>query len=1079
MSATHHEIHFEDHIVEQLAASGWLVGDHKLYDRERALYPEDVIGWISDTHPQALERLTNMHGQNTESVILERLTKVLGSNEGGTIKVLRKGFSIAGAGNINMSQALPEDARNETVSQHYAANRLRVVRQVRYSLDNENAIDLVLFINGIPVATLELKTDFTQSVEAAKEQYRNDRKPKSSRNGRVEPLLAFKRGAVVHFAMSDSEVYMTTKLAAESTFFLPFNKGHDEGAGNPPSANGEYPVAYMWHEILQKDAWLRIFHRFVLYTKKEEENSRGEIYFKESIIFPRFHQLRAVNKLANAVKAEGVGHQYLIQHSAGSGKTNTISWLSHELIRLRHESGQTFFDSVVVVTDRTVLDAQLQEAIAQIDHQRGVVKAIDREKSSLPKSQQLAQALLSGTPIIVVTLQTFPHAMEAILTEQSLQNKRFAVIMDEAHNSQTGSSASKLRQALAMDSKDDMAEMSPDDILEKLQSVRGMPKNVSHFAFTATPKHTTLSLFGRLKDPSLPPSQENPPIPFDSYTMQQAIEEEFILDVLQNYTSYKAAFKLGEAFVNEDNTRVDEKYARRALARWLSLHPTNVVQKVELIIEHFHANVAHLLNGQAKAMVVTSSRAAAVKYKLALDKYVQKKEYKGIRALVAFSGEVLGSAINDPDANQTAEALKDYLLKFEADAKFTEDNMNATGGRDLRKAFDTPEYQVMLVANKFQTGFDQPKLVAMYLDKAVSGVEAVQTLSRLNRTYPGKDKTFVLDFANDANEIIAAFKTYYKEAKVSDIQKPDIVYDMKERLDDMQIYDAEEVRQFGIAITEDNVTHQRLFALTQNATDRFNGRMKMLNDAIEVCEREYLVAKRQDDTEGAKRADARRSEHTKSRDALLVFSEGLGKFVRAYEYVAQLVDFGDAQLEAFASYAKLLKKRLKGVSPEQVDLSGLTMTHYKIVDKGTITGGLKGGDEPELSPIKGTGGRDPKDRLRAFLKELIAKLNDAFGKEITDQDKVAFAVHISEKLRGNETVMAQVMNNPLDQAMRADLPSATVSAIVDALGSHQSMATRLLSDEHTRKLFTEVIYQMLKSDEATNLLVEARSNSNA
>ncbi|HQR96941.1 MAG TPA: DEAD/DEAH box helicase family protein, partial [Thiotrichales bacterium] len=346
--------------------------------------------------------------------------------------------------------------------------------------------------------------------------------------------------------------------------------------------------------------------------------------------------------LANAVKAEGVGHQYLIQHSAGSGKTNTISWLSHELIRLRHESGQTFFDSVVVVTDRTVLDAQLQEAIAQIDHQRGVVKAIDREKSSLPKSQQLAQALLSGTPIIVVTLQTFPHAMEAILTEQSLQNKRFAVIMDEAHNSQTGSSASKLRQALAMDSKDDMAEMSPDDILEKLQSVRGMPKNVSHFAFTATPKHTTLSLFGRLKDPSLPPSQENPPIPFDSYTMQQAIEEEFILDVLQNYTSYKAEFKLGEAFVNEDNTRVDEKYARRALARWLSLHPTNVVQKVELIIEHFHANVAHLLNGQAKAMVVTSSRAAAVKYKLALDKYVQKKEYKGIRALVAFSGEVLG-----------------------------------------------------------------------------------------------------------------------------------------------------------------------------------------------------------------------------------------------------------------------------------------------------------------------------------------------------------------------------------------------------------------------------------------------------
>lgn len=1057
----HHEINFEEFMVEQLAKNGWLEGDHARYDRQHALYPEDVIGWIQDSQPEAWEKLSRIHKDNAEKVVLERLAASLGSKSGGTVKVLRRGFGVAGGGTIQMSQPMPEDARNETVMKRYAANRLRIVRQVRYSLDNENAIDLVAFINGIPVATFELKTDFTQSVEAARDQYRTDRNPKSARTGRMEPLLSFRRGAVVHFAMSDSEVWMTTKLAGESTHFLPFNKGNNGAAGNPPAE--PYPVAYMWEEVMQPDNWLRIFHRFVFVEKKEDESAQGTLYFKETQIFPRYHQWEAVTKMIDAVRQEGVGHQYLNQHSAGSGKTNTIAWTAHELIRLRHDDGEPYFNSVIVVTDRTVLDAQLQEAIGQIEHQHGVVKAVDRESSSLPKSQQLAQALLEGTPIIVVTLQTFPFAMEAILTEQSLRDRRFAVIIDEAHNSQTGSVASKLRQVLALDASVDLATMTPDEILEKLQSVRGLPKNVSHFAFTATPKHSTLMLFGRPKDPGQPASKENPPVPFHTYTMQQAIEEGFILDVLQNYTSYKTAFRLGQEFTSD--RRVDTKYAARALARWLTLHPTNVAQKVELIVEHFRANVAHLLGGQAKAMVVTSSRAAAVKYKIAFDRYVERQGYRGIRSLVAFSGKILGKDIND-----------NIDFSYPADEAFTEENMNpGARGRDLRKVFDSPEYQVMLVANKFQTGFDQPKLVAMYLDKKISGVEAVQTLSRLNRTHPGKDTTYIIDFVNDPEEILAAFRRYYRDARISDIQNPHIVYDMKERLDEMRIYEDEEIRQFGIAITEPNPRHAKLYSLTQPATDRFNGRMKMLNEAIELCEREYQAARRRGDDDGAKRADARRAEHTKARDELLIFKEGLSKFVRAYEYCAQLVEFGDAELEAFAAFAKLLRKRLKGATPEEVDLGGLRMTHYKLLYQGETHGELEVREGDELRPSKGKGGREPRDRERAYLKELIERLNEAFGQEVTDQDKVAFAIHISEKLRENEKVMDQVRNNPMEQAMKADLPSAATKAIVEAMGSHQNMAKRLLGDEVTRNLFLTVIYEMLTKDVAGELIEQVRA----
>jgi type I restriction enzyme R subunit len=1065
MSKIHHECELERHIVEQLAAAGWLVGDSAAYDRARALYPEDVLGWLQASQPEAWAKLLRLNGSSAEAAgtaLLDRLVKTLEAAEGGTLAVLRRGFALAGAGQLAMSQAQPEDARNDTVTRRYAANRLRVVPQLVYSLDTADRIDLVFFINGLPVATVELKTDFTQSVEAAVEQYRRDRPVRAVKSSRPEPLLAFRRGAVVHFAMSDSNIRMSTRLAGEATFFLPFNRGNDGAAGNPPGEGGSYPVAYLWQQVLQRDAWLRVFHRFVLLERKEVQDANGRTSFKEALIFPRFHQWEGVTKLVNAVRAEGVGQPYLVQHSAGSGKTNTISWTAHELIRIRRPDGEPYFHSVIVVTDRTVLDKQLQDAIAQIEHQKGVVKAIDREDTGAPKSQQLAQALLDGTPIVICTLQTFPFAQKAILSERSLRERRFAVVIDEAHSSTSGSTADDLRYVLTGQSETEWEQLSTEERLSVWQSSRQRPGNASYFAFTATPKHSTLSLFGRPRDAALPVSDTNPPVAFHSYTMQQAIEEGFILDVLRNYTSYSVAFRIGSRFEQGEDKRVDTQAARRKLAKWLALHPTNISQKVELVVEHFRDNVAHLLNRQAKAMVVTGSRAAAVKYHLALQRYSAQRGYDDVFPMVAFSGDVPNKEVADD--------------QHTAEHEFNETNLNpALRGRDMRRAFDTPDYQVMIVANKFQTGFDQPKLVAMYLDKKVSGVEAVQTLSRLNRVFPGKDRTYVIDFANEPREVEAAFKTFYRDAVVSGVQDANVVYDLKASLDARMVYEPEEVGRFAQAIVDDSVTHQKLYSLTQAPTDRFNGRLKELTDAIGHWEAAWRNAQEAGDDVGMHRADALRSELTKQRDELIVFREGLGKFVRLYEYVAQLVDFGDPLLEGYASFVRLLHKRLHGTPAEQVDLRDLTLTHYRIKREGSLVGIQPGGRQSALDPITDNGLREARDREQVYLSELIDKLNQAFGQDVSDQDQVALAVHVSEKLRGNAIVMAQVRNNPREQAMKANLPSAAVQAIVGAMGSHEQLSTRLLSDEEARKLFLDVVYDLLVGERAASLIHATRA----
>lgn len=562
----HREKYFEEYVVKQLAARGWKVGDTSGYDQNHVLYPEDLVGWVKATQPKKWEKLEAGNGDNAPATLMDRLAQAL--EREGTVNVLRKGIKVAGAGEIALSEGLPEDERDPSAWERYNANILRVVPQLKYRPGSTLAIDLVFFINGLAVATVEIKTDFTQSAEAAVEQYKNDRLPKDKTTGRVEPLLTFQRGAVVHFAMSDSDIQMCTKLDGKNSYFLPFNQGRDGSngvwTGNPIRADGEYPVAFFWEQVCQRDNWLRIFHSFVYTERKDVVDLAGNHSRKETQIFPRFHQWDAVTKMIADAKANGPGMTYLCEHSAGSGKTSTIAWTAHDLIRLRTDAGVPYFHSVIVVTDRTVLDKQLQDAVQQIDHQDDLIAAIGDRDTGRSKSAELAEAMERGTPIIVVTLQTFPYAMEQVLTNGKLKDRSFAVIIDEAHTSQTGSAASKLQATLALRDAKEMEGLTVEELLEKIQSSRVRPKNVSYFAFTATPKHATLTLFGRLADPAKPPSKENKPQSFHKYPMRQAIDEGFILDVMKGYLPYKTAFNLAEPI--KDGKRVSQKAAKRALA---------------------------------------------------------------------------------------------------------------------------------------------------------------------------------------------------------------------------------------------------------------------------------------------------------------------------------------------------------------------------------------------------------------------------------------------------------------------------------------------------------------------------------
>lgn len=1068
---------FQDDIINQMLANGWHLGQPESYNRESALYEQDVLTFVKETQPKEWEKFCKVFPIDSERHFLDALVTQLkkadinstnqASRTYGTLGVLRHGLKIRNA-RFSFCQFKPEHDLNPDTLIRYQQNICRIVPELVYSpyataeylaatgkASKKWRIDLVLFVNGLPVSTLELKSEFKQAVENAVKQYKRTRLPKDPATKKIEPLLAFKRGALVHFAVSQYEVYMSTKLAGDDTFFLPFNKGTSEGgAGNDiPEHADRYATDYLWNEVLTPDNLLNIIGRFIHLQIEEKEDWEGRKSKKETLIFPRYHQWNVVTKLINAAVEEGTGNKYLIQHSAGSGKSNSIAWTAHQLSTLYDANGNKQFHSVIVVTDRTVLDDQLQDTIYQFEHADGVVGRINNKEGDGSKSEKLAQALETSQPIIIVTIQTFPFVLRAIENSTSLKERSYAVIADEAHSSQSGSTARQLKEVLMTDEADDDSELTSEDILDATIAARRGSANLNYYAFTATPKAKTLELFGRLPNPDLPASKQNKPEAFHVYSMRQAIEEGFILDVLKNYTNYQVAYQLAQKIEAADK-EVDSKKAKVKLNQWVRLHEYNISQKVKVIVEHFKDNIMGLLGGQAKAMVVTSSRKEAVRYKLAFDKYVTEKGYQSIRALVAFSGEVEFNP-NDPDA----VALLDQ--------KFTEKSMNPDLKQDMRKAFDTDSYQLMLVANKFQTGFDQPKLCAMYVDKKLGGVECVQTLSRLNRTYPGKAEsgTFVLDFFNDPQDVLDAFQPYYQTAELTDVTNPDIVFELFEKLRTSGIFLWNEVEQFCDAFFTKNKSNAAISNICKPAVDRWQKRYSSAVEAYIQAKEMFERTKKTGDAVLIANAENSFKDCKQEKDRLEIFKKDLGSFTRFYEFMSQIVDYDDKELEKLSLYARHLRPLLreKVIDEDDIDLANVVMSHYRLskIRQQDIKLQEDSADY-KLEPNSDVGTAKAKDKKEEFLSQILERLNEVFITDnLTDKDMVNYAYTVRDKLSENSAVMTQIANNTPEQAMLGDFPKAIDDAILSSGEAHQEQMMQLLSDPMKTAAFARVIFDML------------------
>lgn len=1073
------EIIFQNDVIQQLITNGWLLGKPEGYNREFALYAEDVLGFIKASQDEQWQKFRALYPNDPEQKFLERVASQLNKADPnaankemrtfGTLGVLRHELRDRGT-RFSLCQFKPEHDLNPDSLVRYKQNRLRVVPELVYSpwakaealaatggQAKAWRIDLVLFVNGLPVATLELKSEFKQAVHSAIKQYKTTRFPVDPATKKPEPLLTFKRGALVHFAVSQYEVYMATRLEGDNTYFLPFNKGTKEGAaGNDvPNNINQYATDYLWNEVLLPENLLNILANFVHLQIEEKEDWQGRKYKKEALIFPRYHQWDVVGKLVNAARSEGPGNKYLIQHSAGSGKSNSIAWSAHQLSAVHTSEGKKLFDSVIVVTDRTVLDDQLQETISQFTSVDGVVGRINRHEGDGSKSEKLAGALESSQPIIIVTIQTFPYVLKAIENSVSLKERNYVVIADEAHSSQTGSTARQLKEVLMIDIKDGDEELTTEDILDAAVASRRASNNLSYLAFTATPKTKTLELFGRLPKPNESPSKTNKPVAYHVYSMRQAIEEGFILDVLKNYTNYKIAYNLAMKIAASDQ-EVESKKAKVKLNQWVRLHDYNISQKVQVIVEHFKDNVMGLLGGQAKAMVVTSSRKEAVRYKLAFDKYITQQGYQKIHAMVAFSGEV---EFNDKDPN-VAGLLGD---------KFTEINMNAKlKGRDMRKAFDSEDYQVMIVANKFQTGFDQPKLCAMYVDKKLGGVECVQTLSRLNRTFPGKAETgtFVLDFFNEPEEILSAFQPYYKTAELDDVTDPDLIFDLFDKLRATGIFSWQEIQQFCDAFFIKNKSNAAIANICKPAVERWQQRYKSAVEAFKLAHIMYKRTKKTNDSVLIANAEKSLKECKEAKDALEIFKKDLGTFVRFYEFMSQIVDYDNKDLERLSLYARNLRPMLREslLDDDDIDLGNVVLSHYRISAIRQQDLKLNQDQSTYLAPGNEAGTAKAKDKKEELLSQIVLRLNELFIMDkLTDKDLISYAYSVRDKLSENDSVMMQIAKNTPEQAMLGDFPKALDDAILDSSEAHQEQMMQLLSDPLKSRQFARVIFDLLNN----------------
>ena len=939
----HREKKLEEAIEYYLTAEGgYTKNSVNLFDKELALEPHTLLTFIRNTQPKEWDRYQTVYGYGSDKAFIDRFCKEV--RQVGLIHALRQGITDRGI-KFRLAFFKPETGLNEQSLRLYEQNILSCTRQLHYSSRNNNSLDMVLFLNGIPIVTLELKDQFSgQDVSDAIEQYKHDRSP-------VEAIFDFPNRALVHFAVDLKEVYMTTRLESGNTYFLPFNQGlggagNVGGAGNPAQEDN-FAIAYLWENALYKERLMEILQKFVHLEKKTKKDKSGKKTEKKSIIFPRYHQLDVVRKLLLNVKENGAGKNYLIQHSAGSGKSNSIAWLAHRLSGLHNENNEKIFKSVIVVTDRKVLDNQLQDTIFQFDHKLGVVEKIDKD------SAQLKDAINAGKAIIITTLQKFPVIYKDIIGGKN----NFAVIIDEAHSSQTGEAAKKLKKALAdtesileeyarMESNDEATRKDDEDKMLDELAAHGQHKNLSFFAFTATPKDKTLQMFGD--------KQENGKFKaFHIYSMQQAIEEGFILDVLKNYTTYNNYFEIIKQV--EDDPELDSSRGATAIRRFESLHPHNLAQKTVIMVEHFRSITKNKIGGSAKAMLVTSSRLHAVRYLQEFRRYIKEKKYDDLDILVAFSG-----VVNDEGMEYTEEKLNKT-----SDGKTIKE-------KQLPGYFNSDEFNMLIVAEKYQTGFDEPLLHTMFVDKRLSGVKTVQTLSRINRIMPGKEDTFVLDFVNTADEIKLGFEPFYQATILSEEASPNIIYDIKNALDEYHLWQQSEIELFAKiyykADEQEMPDLGKLAASLQPALDRFAAK----------------EAKDQDD-----------------------IKTGLARFVRLYAFITQVCRMFDIEMQKFSVYAKFLLKLMpKGKIDKIVVDEKILLDKYKL--EKDFEGSIQLSESPEIYGAKGNIGG--KDKKKEPLSVIIEKIIERFGTSFSEMDKVL--AQLTQDFMLDERLVDLAKNNP-------------------------------------------------------------------
>ena len=989
------ERRFEQDIEEYLITEGgYEKGNPSSFNRSVALDTGTFVSFIKNSQPKKWGRYVRIYGADSEKQIVERFCREV--KMVGLLRVLRKGFTDRGI-TFQVVFWKPETSLNATTMAQYEANTLHCTRQLHYSVHNENSIDIVLFVNGIPVVSMELKCQFTgQDTANAIQQYKFDRATKDT-------IFAFKERVLVHFAVDLSRVYMTTRLEGDKTYFLPFNQGSNGagcvgGAGNPINPDG-YDTDYLWKNVLCKERLLEILQKY-LHLETVRDQKTGRI-LSERMIFPRYHQLDVVTKLLADVKENGAGHNYLIQHSAGSGKSNSIAWLAHRLSGLHDANNEKIFQSVIIVTDRRVLDSQLQNTVYQFDHVEGVVVKVDKN------AHQLQQAIEDGAGIIITTLQKFP----VIYKEVNSGNKRFAVIVDEAHSSQTGDAARKLKRALAdteeilreyaeLEGREEEKRKDDEDRLLDELAAQGMHENLSFFAFTATPKGKTLNMFG-WKD------SKGSWHPFHIYSMRQAIEEGFILDVLKNYMTYKMYYKIVKNI--PDDPELDTVAGVRAIQKYETLHPHNISQKTTIMLEHFRNVTMHKIGGKAKAMVVTPSRLHAVRYVQEFKRQIEEKGYSDLDVLVAFSGEIEDDGVT-----------------------YTEEKINKTkDGETIREkalpeAFHSDDYGMLIVAEKYQTGFDEPLLHTMFVDKKLSGVKAVQTLSRLNRTARGKQDTFVLDFVNSAEDIKAAFEPYYEETVLLKETNPNVIYDLKNTLDQYRVYQQMEVDRFA--------------EIFYSGKEQIAGDLGKLRGTIRpALDRYYaLEPERQD-----------------------MFKSTLQRFNRIYSFVTQVCRLFDKEIHKFSVYARFLSMQLPKGHGEHVDVDDKVLLEYYRLEK-DFDGAIElESAEGGFVPITGEAGR--REQKKDPLTVLIDKINERYGTNFTEMDKVL--VQMENDYAAQSKWQSYARNNDRKTFMllfEKDFPNMAAQRYEQ----NDDFFVRLFSDPELMKQVMEtvgsVLYQRLR-----------------